>query len=323
MNFQDLQSVNNHMFYLDQAFKKSKKHGEIVFPRTSGDQANRIRRTEVEKVKMFSKTLIDYMEHIVDNFPNIDNLPEIYNELVRLTIDYDALKLSLGSISWAGKQIASLTGKYIKALKVCETKGQIDRTMKEYYGRTSSVMKQINGKLLYIENARKIMKNYPTLKTDLYTVCITGFPNIGKSTLLSKITPAKPEIKNYAFTTKSLNQGYATFGLRKIQFIDTPGVLDRAKMNNIELQAHLVLKYLANLIVYVIDLTETYPIKIQEQLLKTTLKDFDKPIIVYLSKSDLIDPAVIAKAKKKYKAVNTLEALQKKIEKSMKDFYFE
>lgn len=311
------------MFYLDQAFKKSKKHGEIVFPRTSGDQASRIRRTEIEKVKMFSKTLIDYMDHIVDNFPNIDNLPEIYNELVRLTLDYDTLKLSLGSVSWAAKQIALLSGKYVKVLKTCETKGQIDRTMKEYYGRTSSVMKQINGKLKYIEDARKTMKNYPTLKTDLYTVCITGFPNIGKSTLLSKLTPAKPEIKNYAFTTKSLNQGYAHFGLRKVQFIDTPGVLDREKMNNIELQAHLVLKYLANLIIYVIDLTETYPIKIQEQLLKTTLKDFDKPIIVYLSKSDLVDPAIMAKAKKKYKAVNTLEDLKKKIEKSMKEFYFE
>ncbi|HEY9703923.1 MAG TPA: GTPase, partial [Allocoleopsis sp.] len=153
-------------------------------------------------------------------------------------------------------------------------------------------------------------------------VCITGFPNIGKSTLLSKITPAKPEIKNYAFTTKNLNQGYATFGHRKVQFIDTPGVLDRDKMNNIELQAYLVLKYIANLVIYVIDLTEPYPIKIQEKLLKN-LKEYDKPIIVYLSKSDIISEEIMAKAKKKYKAVTTLEDLHKKIEKSIKEFYFE
>src|SRR3989339_56236 len=152
------------------------------------------------------------------------------------------------------------------------------------------------------------MKDFPAIKTDLYTVAITGFPNIGKSTLLSRITPAKPEIKAYAFTTKGLNLGYAKIGIHKIQYIDTPGVLARDRVNAIEEQAHLVLKYVANLIVYVIDLTEPYPLKIQEKLLKE-LKDHDKPIIVYLSKTDIIDKSIIAKAKKKYKACITLEEL--------------
>jgi nucleolar GTP-binding protein len=310
------------MFYLDQAFKKSKKQGEIVFPRTSGEQISRIKRTEIEKLKVFSKTLVDYMANIVDKFPSIDNLPEIYNELVRLTLDYDKLKLSLGSISWAKEQILIMSAKYTRVLKSAESKVEVDTTMKSFYGRISSIMKQINKNLLYVEESRKVMKNYPTLKTDLFTVCITGFPNIGKSTLLSKITPAKPEIKNYAFTTKKLNQGYSTFEHRKVQFIDTPGVLNREKMNNIELQGYLVLKYLTNLIVYVIDLTEPYPIKIQEKLLKD-LKNYDKPIIVYLSKSDIISEEIITKAKKKYKAVANLDDLKKKIEKAIKEHYFE
>jgi nucleolar GTP-binding protein len=183
-------------------------------------------------------------------------------------------------------------------------------------------MRQVDKSLKYIETARWTMKQYPTLKTDLFTVAITGFPNIGKSTLLSKLTPAKPEIQNYAFTTKQINQGYAMFGVRKVQFVDTPGVLDRSKMNNIELQAFLVLKYLVNLVIYVIDLTEPYPIKQQEELWKK-LKEHDKPIIVYLSKADIIDEKSIAKARKKYKAISTLDELKKKIEKSMKEHYFD
>ena len=93
-------------------------------------------------------------------------------------------------------------------------------------------------------------------------------------------------------------------------------------MNNIELQAFLVLKYLVNLIIYVIDLTEPYPIKKQEELLKK-LKEHDKPIIVYLSKADIIDEKSIAKARKKYKAISTLEELNKKIEKALKEHYFD
>jgi nucleolar GTP-binding protein len=262
------------------------------------------------------------MDNIVKKFPNIDNLPEIYTELIRLTLDYDYLKKSLGALTWLNKKLDELSNLYLKSLKTCETKANIQKVMGSYYGRIGSMMRQVDKNLRYIEDARKIMKNYPTLKTDLYTVAITGFPNIGKSTLLSKLTPAKPEIKDYAFTTKQINQGYAQYGLRKVQFVDTPGVLNRDKMNNIELQAYLVLKYLVNLIVYVIDLTEPYPIKRQEELLKS-LKEHDKPIIVYLSKTDIIPKETFEKTKKKYRAVVTIEGLNKKIEKAMKEYYFE
>jgi len=322
MNFQDLQSVEKSSFYLDQAFKKSKKQGEIVFPRTSGDQLSRMIRTESEKLRIFNDTLTSYMDNIVKKFPNIDSLPEFYNELLRLTIDYDMLKKSLGALSWISNKIDQLSKIYSKNLKSCINKPDVNKLMNEYYGRTSSLMKQIDKNLHYIEESRKIMKNYPTLKTDLFTVAITGFPNIGKSTLLSKLTPAKPEIRDYAFTTKQLNQGYANYGLRKVQFVDTPGVLDRSKMNNIELQAHLVLKYQVHLIIYVIDLTEPYPIKVQEELLKK-LKELDKPMIIYLSKTDIIDSKIFMKAKRKYKAVISVEEVNKKIEKAIKEHYFE
>lgn len=322
MNFQDLQSVNDSKFYLDQAFKKSKLHGEHVFARSSGEQLNRIIRTESEKLKVFTKTLSEYMDNVVKKFPNIDNLPELYTELIRLTLDYDYLKKSLGALTWVDKKLNELSYSYLKSLKGCEDKGEVNKVMGGYYGRVSSLMRQVDKHLKYIEEARRTMKQYPTLKTDLFTVAITGFPNIGKSTLLSKITTAKPEIKDYAFTTKNLNQGYANYGLRKVQFVDTPGVLDRDKMNNIELQAYLVLKYLVNLIIYVIDLTEPYPIKKQEELLKK-LKEHDKPLIIYLSKTDILPKEVFEKAKKKYKAATNIDDLNKKIEKAMKEYYFE
>ena len=320
MNFHELNKVENASFYLDIAFRNSKKAGEHYFPKTTGDQFERAKKTELEKIKAFHTDINERLNKIIKNFPNIDALPEFYNELIRTTLEYENLKKSLGAINWAQNSITEFSHLYEKKVRRTRDIEFLRKAMKEFYGRVSSIVKQINKNLSYLEECRRTMKTYPAIKTDLFTVAITGFPNIGKSTLLSRITPAKPEIQNYAFTTKGINLGYTQFGIRKLQFIDTPGVLNRNKMNSIEQQAHLVLKYLANVIVYVIDLTEPYSLKEQEKLLKS-LKDYDRPIIIYLSKSDIIEIKVMSAAKKKYKAVTTLDDLKKRLDKSIKEFY--
>lgn len=317
MNFQELHRIEDYKFYLDMAFKESKKKGHAQYLRSNGDKTSRIRTAEYEKIKTFGNEIKARFEAITKNFPSIDSIPEFYQELVRNTLDYDRLKKSLGAIAWASQQVSLLTEEFQRKMKHSKTENGIKKIMNAYYGRASSIVKQVKENLSCIEEARKKMKEFPTIKTDLFTVTITGFPNIGKSTLLSRLTPAKPEIKDYAFTTKGLNLGYRRYGIHKVQFVDTPGVLARDRMNAIEEQAHLVLKYIANMIVYVIDLTEPYPLKIQEKLL-SELKEHDKPIIVYLSKSDIIDKKKITSAKKKYKACVNLEELDKKIEKLIK-----
>lgn len=314
MNFQELNKIENYNFYLDQAFKESKRKGHAAYLRSNGDKTSRIRTAEFEKIKTFNTEIKNRLDAINKNFPSIDSLPEFYQELIRNTIDNDMLKKSLGAIAWASNTVAQLGSEYQNKLKHSKTENDIKRIMNAFYGRASSILKQVRQNLEYIEHSRKIMKEFPNIKTDLFTIAITGFPNIGKSTLLSKLTTAKPEIKDYAFTTKKLNLGYSRYGIHKVQFIDTPGVLARDKRNPIEEQAYLVLKYAANIIIYVIDLTEPYPLKIQERLLKE-LKEFEKPIIVYLSKTDILDKEIIDKAKRKHKASINLQELNKRIEK--------
>ncbi len=316
MNFQGLQKIERAEFYIELAFRAARKQGDKIYMRTSGEQFLRIKKTEIERVKEFAKTIREKMDAITKNFPSIDGMPEFYQELVRTTIDYDQLKKSLGAVKWASEHVRIFARKYEQKMRGAREQGTLKRQSTEFYGRASSLLKQIKSNLAYLEESRGIMKTYPTIKTELFTVAITGFPNIGKSTLLSKLTPAKPEIKNYAFTTKNLNQGYAQYGIHKIQFVDTPGVLNRHQMNAIEQQAYLIMKYLANLIVYVIDLTEPYSIKEQEKLLKT-LAEYDKPIVIYLSKTDIIDAATTAKAKKKYRAITSVGDLRARIEKVM------
>ena len=65
------------------------------------------------------------------------------------------------------------------------------------------------------------------LKT-IADVGLVGFPNVGKSTVLSKITRARPKIANYHFTTLSPNLGVADYYDNQFLVADIPGLIEGA-----------------------------------------------------------------------------------------------
>jgi len=163
-----------------------------------------------------------------------------------------------------------------------EKKDLLNKFRAEYYGRISSVLNQIKKELAFLDEARKILSKFPIVKTGMMTVCITGFPNVGKTTLLYKLTGSKGDIQDYAFTTKGLNVSYKD----DIQYLDTPGALNRKKLNIIEFTAYLAMEHLANVLIYIFDPTETYDVQDQVKLLKS-IKKYKKKMLIYVSKTDL------------------------------------
>ncbi|MBI2151788.1 50S ribosome-binding GTPase, partial [Candidatus Woesearchaeota archaeon] len=195
--------------------------------------------------------------------------------------------------------------------------GQIKAISTESYGRISSLIKQINSNLLFLEQSRKVMKTYPDIK-DMFTVCLYGFPNVGKTTILNKLTFTRAQVAAYAFTTTSINTGYIELEGKKVQVLDVPGTLARpVKMNNIEKQADLVLYELAKAIIFVLDPSgySGYTIEEQEELLQRLKKQVgpEKPIFLYLSKTDLVPKEDIIKWEKKALSLNEIIEKLKKL----------
>lgn len=311
MNFQKIPKVENVDFFLDVAFRRAKEESSKERgKRYKGERLQKSKNVEIKKLDTINNILNERLFAIISAFPTIDKLPEFYIALIRSTLDYGLLKKSLGAILWAKEKANEFTRKYKDRIRRTNQMGQINGIRREYYGRISSVIKQIKKPLNYLENARRTMKNYPDVKTGIKTVAIAGFPNTGKTTLLFKLTGSKPEIAVYAFTTKGINVGYIK---DKVQLLDTPGTLNRfERMNIFERQAYLAVKLLADKIIYVFDLTEPFPLKDQEKLYKEMQK-FSKQMTAYISKTDILEKEEYEAFAKKYKAVTEIEKLKEKL----------
>ena len=72
--------------------------------------------------------------------------------------------------------------------------------------------------------SRQVMLELKTIAD----VGLVGFPNVGKSTILSKITKARPKIANYHFTTLSPNLGVAEYYDNQFVVADIPGLIEGA-----------------------------------------------------------------------------------------------
>ncbi len=297
MMFSNMPKILSYKKILDKAFRKARMGAMNV---SAKDKRVEKRRKELKRVEITTYVIQDYLKKILERTPSINGLDNFYYELIGLIVNREQMKKSLGAVNWAMGQTGRLTEIYKRKLKGAQLK-DMARIRKEHYGRVSSILKQINSDLLFLDDCRRSLRNLAKVK-DMETIVIAGFPNIGKSSILKHLTGALPEVQPYPFTTQNLMLGYIE---DLLQFIDAPGILDRdlKLRNKIELKAVLALKYLADKILFVFDLSETCGYSAHEQLnLYNEIKEsFDIPIIVCINKIDITDKERLRELKKKIK----------------------
>lgn len=277
-NAKELPTVLTAQEIIDKAYRRASKVGG----RTSKERA-------LNKLATISNVLRDYFKKVVDAHPSYDNLPPFYREMIDVVVGVRRIKKCLAAISWADRMTQRVISKGVAQIKG----GKDPRiVLREVYGRVASIVEQIDEELKFLNEAREKLKELPTLSED-FTVVLAGYPNVGKSSIIAEISSVKPEIASYPFTTKKISVGFVEDKDIRIQVIDTPGILDRpiSKRNEIEKRAIVALKHLADLIVFVIDPTETcgYSLENQLNLLREVKETFKKPTIEIYSKADLHD----------------------------------
>src|SRR3989338_437028 len=205
MSFKTIHPVEEYMFYLDHAFSKAKKHAE-EFRNNNRKQRSPTLQNQSEQVRLdtVNSTLSSHFQKIVAEFPRPETLPIFYNELLNATVDAPALAAALKKLEGAQQIISRIHAAHIRTINRARDAATIHATRSSFYGRVSSIVEGLEKEFKFLEQVRRIIRAYPIIK-DFPTVAIAGFPNVGKTTLLSKITTSKPEIAEYAFTTKHIN----------------------------------------------------------------------------------------------------------------------
>ena len=192
---------------------------------------------------------------IIQSFPEISLLPLFYQDLVEILYGTDRLKKSLGAIGWAARWAYEHGRGFAKSVKYADANGETER--KRAIARLASVVHQIDDELHFLNDVRNVLRKLPHVE-DCFTVVIAGYPNVGKSSFIRGVSSAEPEIASYPFTTKGIIVGHYHIGREKIQFIDTPGLLDRPEdeRNAIEQQAIAAIMHISDRLLIILDPSE-------------------------------------------------------------------
>ena len=273
---------------LDKAFRRATKA-------TTGKGRTREERTKnlaVAKVQAAGDVLATTMETYIKGFPSLDRIPPFYRELIEATIGVAALRKNLAGVDWGRKKVLELARGFARRIQAAHGATAIGAIRREAFGRYASVIHQISQNLEGLEEARRPLKKFPDIDPEAPTIVVAGYPNVGKSAFVGRVSTASPRVAPYPFTTQGVFVGHFDVGYTRFQILDTPGLLDRPmdERNPMERQAITALAHVADSVVFLVDPSETcgYELSAQMRLLDTVRELFPEvPILVVENKSDL------------------------------------
>nr|XP_034985281.1 nucleolar GTP-binding protein 1 isoform X2 [Zootoca vivipara] len=246
----------------------------------------------MRKVKYTQQNYHDRLTQIIMDFPKLDDIHPFYADLMNVLYDKDHYKLALGQINIAKNLIDNVAKDYVRLMKYGDSLYRCKQLKRAALGRMCTIIKRQKQSLEYLEQVRQHLSRLPTIDPNTRTLLLCGYPNVGKSSFINKVTRADVEVQPYAFTTKSLFVGHMDYKYLRWQVVDTPGILDHPleERNTIEMQAITALAHLRSAVLYVMDISEQCGHSLEEQLeLFSNIKPLfvNKPLIIVANKCDV------------------------------------
>jgi nucleolar GTP-binding protein len=279
VEFEKIPTVPTADEILDRSFRRAASKMRL---KRNKDRANE------EFVRATSQAIHNRLVSIMQSFPELDELPPFYRDIVDILWGIDRVKKSLGAVGWAARWARTHGPGLAYQTRRSDNPSVI---RKRAVARLSSVVHQIDDDLRFLNEMRNILRKLPHV-SDEFTVVVAGYPNVGKSSFIRMVSSADPEIATYPFTTKEIIVGHRMVGGERMQFVDTPGLLDRPheERNPIERQALTAMINLADVVLYILDASEHcgYPIEEQIRLLHEMETMVEIPLVVVVNKSDLV-----------------------------------
>ena len=282
MIFEGLPTTPRSEELVDKAFSRAARAG----------RAKRGHEAQESMLRTAGNVLSDNLENVVVSWPDFGfDVDPFYYELADAIVDVDRLRQALSQVMWASRQIEVLRDEYTTKIRNADV-DTARKHRKQAFARMADIMDQIEDDLRYIGDARDDLRDLPDIRPDEPAIVVAGYPNVGKSSFVNRVTRAANEIAEYPFTTRGVQVGHFERDHVRYQIVDTPGLLDRpeAERNDIERQAVSAVTHLADVVLFVLDPSGDcgYPLDVQIELREEVRALFDEsvPLLTVANKPD-------------------------------------
>ena len=270
---------------LDTAFRRA----SLVTPHGVTMAARERRRAEL----MFVRSAATVLRHLrLECRPLVKPPPTDFERaLIDAAVGDGVLARSLVRMRRAEERIRGLQREAEREVRRAPGSEALGEVVRVFYGRLASFVREVDPDIARLRAIAVFRAERPHLEPELPTLVVAGFPNVGKSSLVARLSSARPKIAEYPFTTLSIAVGHADLGFDRLQIVDTPGILGRiGRTNPAEVEAETTVRRAATVVLFVLDPSGEAGVSLEEQerLLARWQQEYPElPILAVETKSDL------------------------------------
>lgn len=276
---------------LDAAMRRASRAGA----KSRRDRLRAIKELEASRVKAAASYVSEKLKRVALSMPFLDSLHPFYRELVCTMVNEDEYRLCLSRLYSVSMIVRKIARESLAAIARSADAEGAARARRAFMGRLRSLLEGLDDCITRVRAWQVEIAKLPSIDPLLPSIIIAGPPNVGKSSLLRRISRAKPEVRPYPFTTTNVIVGHLELAGQRVQAVDTPGLLDRplTEKGPVERRAVAALKYLKGVVVFIFDPTATcgFPLDYQLAVYRTVKEVLEgTPTVVVANKVDITKP---------------------------------